>query len=453
MVVGDLATAVDVAVLGAGPGGYVAAIRAAQLGKQVAIIEPGPLGGTCLNLGCIPSKALLAAADRAWGASTLETMGVTTGQVAVDLARMQSWKAGLVERLVKGVGQLLKGNGVEVVKGRGWFLSENEVRVEGEYGAQRYAFERCVVAVGAGPAPLPGLEFDGERVLTPAQALHLVDPPPDLAVIGADYIAAEVATFFAKVGVPVRLLVPAGRRLLDGFDPAAGREVGARLKKLGVTVETKASDPARAVEGAARVVVSNGLTPRTAGLKLDAVGVETDAQGYIRVNDRLQTSNPAVYAVGDVTGGPPLAAVALKQGKVAAEAIAGRPVQYAPQAIPRVAWTDPEVAAVGLTAAEAEAAGYAVASGRFPLAANGRALTLDSGVGFVLTVAERDSGVLLGATVVGARAAELIGEAALALEMGATLTDLAETLHPHPGLGEALQESAEAALGAAVHIL
>jgi dihydrolipoamide dehydrogenase len=200
------------------------------------------------------------------------------------------------------------------------------------------------------------------------------------------------------------------------------------------------------------VVVSAGLTPCTGALNLAQARIKTDAQGFIQVNDRLRTNNPNIYAVGDVTGGLPLAHIAIKQGKVAAETIAGLPAQYAPQAVPRVAWTDPPVAAVGLTASEAEATGYEAVTGRFPLAANGRALTLDSAEGFVQTVAEKGSGVLLGVTIVGAQADSLIGEAALALEMGATLTDLAETLHPHPSLGETLQEAAEAALGIAVHI-
>jgi len=207
------------------------------------------------------------------------------------------------------------------------------------------------------------------------------------------------------------------------------------------------------VAAATQVIVSAGLLPRTGDLDLAQVGVELDEAGFIPVNDRLQTNNPAIYAVGDVTGGLPLATLAIKQAKVAAEDLAGRPVQYAPQAIPRVAWTEPEVASVGLTAAEAEAEGYPVVTGRFPLAANGRALTLGAAEGFALVVAEQATGVLLGVTLVGQGADILIGEAALALEMGATLIDLAETLHPHPGLGEVLQEVAEVALGLPVHVL
>lgn len=451
MVVGDLAVAVDVVVLGAGPGGYVAAIRAAQLGQEVVLVDPGPPGGTCLHAGCIPSKALLAAANCAWQVSTWPEMGITTGQVQIDLAQMQAWKNQVVGQLAKGVKQLLDRHKVQFVSGLGWFMEGNEVRVEGEYGAKRFVFENCIIAVGADPAPLPGLAFDGQRILTPGQALGLTDRPENLAVIGSSTIAAEIAIFYAKLRVPVRLLIPSGRQFLAEFDPAAGRQVLARLKKLGVKVETNVDDLPGVVAGADRVVVAAGLTPRTGRLDLGQVEVKTDDRGFIPVDDRLRTSNPSIYAVGDVTGGPPLASVAYKQGKIAAEHIAGRPVQYAPQALPRMAWTDPEVAAVGLTPAEAEAAGYKIITGRFPLAANGRALTLNAGQGFVLTVAEEESEILLGMTVVGPQAEALIGKAALALEMGATLTDLVETMHPHPGLGEALLESAEAALGVVVH--
>jgi len=452
MVVGDLATSAEVVILGAGPGGYVAAIRAAQLGKEVILVDPGPPGGTCLIHGCVPSKALLTAANHVWQTSNLGDMGIEAGKVKLDLNRMQSWKLGIVDRLVKGVNQLLSGLNVEMIVGAGFFIGEQEIRVEAEYGTKRFSFEQAIIAVGAAPAVLAGLPFDDSRVLTPGQALSLTRLPEKLAVIGSDYIAAEIATLYAKLGVPVRLLIPIGQHLLAEFDPAAGRQVQARLKKLGVEIETRIDDPVQAVADESCVIVSVGLAPRTGDLQLSQAGVDTDERGYIRVNDRMQTGNPGVYAVGDVTGGPPLAHVAFKQGKVAAEHIAGRPAQYAPQAVPRVARTDPQVAAVGLTETEAKAAGYTVITGRFPLAANARALSLNASQGFVQTVAEQDNQVLLGVTIVGPDAETLIGEAALAMEMGATLTDLAETLHPHPSLSETLQEAAEAALGLAIHI-
>lgn len=453
MVVGDLATEVDIVVLGAGPGGYVAAIRAAQLGKQVALVDPGFLGGTCLHEGCIPSKALLTAADQVWKINQAEAMGIKAGPVTVDLARMQQWKTGVVDHLANGVQKLLDAADVEIAQGVGWFLKENEVRVEGKYGAKRFVFEHCLIAVGAEAKPLPGLPFDPKRVITPNQALKLQTLPDSMVVVGSDYIAAETATIFAKLGVPVRLLIPDDHHLLNEFDPVAGRQVQLGLRRLGVTIERNVTDVAQATAEATTIVVSAGVKPRTDAMHLEEVGVQLDEQGFVVVDDRLQSSHPAIFAVGDVTGGPPLATLAIKQGKVAAEAMAGLPVRYAPQAVPRVAWTDPEVAAVGLTMKEATAAGYGVIIDRFPLGGNGRALTLNAPTGVVLTVAEQGSEVLLGATIVAPQASSLIGEIALAIEMGATLTDLAETLHPHPGLGEALQESAESALGRAVHVL
>lgn len=452
MVVGDIATTIEVTILGAGPGGYVAALRAAQLGKEVVLIDPGQPGGTCLLQGCIPAKALLNAADRAWQIANSAEMGLTAGPPQIDLPQMQKWKDGVVERLSKGVKLLLDHRKVEFVQGSAFFLDKNELRVEAEYGAKRFIFDHCIIAVGADAAPLPGLPFDGERVLTPSQALGLTTLPDNLAVIGGDYIAAELATIYAKLGVDVHLLLPEGQQLLSEFDASAGRLVQARLKKLGVTLQTKVSDPAQAAGDAACVIVSNGLIPRTGKLHLDKAGVTLDECGFAQVNERMQTGNPAIYAVGDVTGGPALAHLAFKQGKVAAESIAGRPAQYAPQAVPRVAWTDPAVAAVGLTVAQAEELGYEVIAGRFPLGANGRALTFDAREGFTQVVADKAHEVLLGVTIVGPQADSLIGEAALALEMGATLTDLAETLHPHPSLSEPLMEAAEAALGLAVHI-
>lgn len=448
-----MANAYDVVVIGAGTGGYVAAIRAAQLGQQVVLIDPGPPGGACLHYTCIPTKALLSATEQAARLPRLAEMGIQISGSCVDWKQMLAWKEGVVDRLAKGVRQLLDGHNIGLVEGRGWFLAGRELRVETAEHSLRYTFERCVLAVGADPAPLAGLPFDHERVLSAGEALRRRELPTSLAVVGAGYAAVEVATIFARLGVMVRLLLPAGARLMAEFDPLAGRVVTTQLKRMGVRIETEVADPATAVGDAAQVVVAVGLVPRTADLRLDLPGIETDASGFIRVDRRMRTSNERVYAVGDVNGLASLATAAIKQAKIAAEDLAGLPVEYAPQAIPRVAWTDPPVASVGLTSAEAEAAGYTVTTGRFPLAASGRALTLNAPDGVALVVAEKDSGVLLGATLVGAQAGDLIGEMTLALEMGATLTDIAETLHAHPGLGEALQEASEAALGAAVHLL
>lgn len=452
MVAGDLATAVDVLVLGAGPGGYVAAIRAAQLGREVVIVDPGPLGGTCLHEGCIPSKALLRAADQVWQLSTLAEKGINLSEVKIDLRKMQGWKDGIVRKLTQGIKHLLNHPQIEYISGKGWFINDHEVRVEGGHGSQRFIFEHCIIAVGAGPVALPNLLFDKERILTPSQALRLKNLPDKLALIGADYIAVEIATIFAKLGGLVDLLIPHKQHLLPEFDPSAGRQVQTSLKKLGVNISRMVDEPAKLLETMSHIVVSAGVSPHTDDLNLAQAQVQTDEQGFILVNDCLQTHNPTIYAVGDVTGQPFLANVAMKQGKVAVEHLAGYPTQYVPQATPQAAWTDPEVASVGLTANQAQDLGYQVSSGHFPMAANGQALTLSRPQGFVQTVSEQETEVLLGVTIVGPGATTLIGEAALALEMGATLTDLAETLHPHPALGETLQEAAEAMLGIAIHV-
>jgi dihydrolipoamide dehydrogenase len=436
MVVGDLATNIDVLVLGAGPGGYTAALRAAQLGKEVVLVDPDPPGGSLIGR-IFPAKILLDAAQQYWQIPSWTERGINLGKPELDWSQMQSWKHKQVETAGAEIKRQLDQQQVEVVAGQGWFLAENEARIEAEYGAKRYLFDHAVIAIGAEPTPWPDLPFDGKRVLTPTQALALTELPESLSIVGADYLAAELATLFVKLGAAVRLLPPTGQRLLPEFDPAAGQIVQARLQELGVEIDSNLSD-LKDLTGL--ILVSAGLTPRPVNLGLDKARVTTDAGGFIRVNERQRTSNPAIYAAGAVTGAPPLAHVANKQGRVAAENIAGQIAQFAPQAIPYVAHTDPPVATVGLTPAEAETAGYHVSRSTF----NIQHSTDSSAGGFVQLLTEQGSELLLGATIVGPQADILIGEAALALEMGATLTDLAETLHP--AAGEVLARAAEAAL-------
>lgn len=451
MVVGDVTTAVDVLVLGAGPAGYVAAIRAAQLGKHVTLIDSRPPGGTCLHQGCIPLKALLSASERfqKMHQEELAAMGIQAESVSFDWAKMQVWKQSVVDRLADGVRRLVAGNRVEYVYGTGWFMNNQEARVEGEHGSHRFKFEHCIIAVGADAAPIPQLPYDGKHVLTPEQALMLPELPETLNVVGDDYIALELATLFARLDVKVKLFSP-GEQILADVDPTALRLVQAGLRKLGVQVVTKAT-----IENVSDrpVVISQGVYPHTAGLHLDAAGIEVAPNGGIAVDTMQQSSVSHIYAVGDCTGERPLASVAIKQAKVAAEVLAGQRVQFAPLVTPLVVHTTPELATVGYSAAEATHAGYNVIQGRFPLAANGRALTLGTDTGLALIVANADDGILLGATLVGPRAGDLIGQAALAIEMGATLTDLDEILYAHPSLSEALQEGVESALGRAIHIV
>jgi dihydrolipoamide dehydrogenase len=457
MVVGDVTTAVDVLVLGAGPGGYVAAIRAAQHGRHVTLVDQGPPGGTCLNRGCIPLKALLSASERytQMRSDDLAALGIAAESVVFDWPRMQEWKQSVVNRLTDGVRRLLSGNHIDYVFGKGWFINAHEVRVEGEYGSHRFKFDHCILAVGASPATLPGLSYDGQSILTPEQALALATVPETLNILGDDYITLELATLFARLGVDVKLFSP-GQQILAGVDAAALRLVQTGLRKQGVQVTMKAV-PEQVQDRP--LVISNGAIPHTTDLHLEDAGVKLQENGAIVVNSMQQSSVPHIYAVGDCTVGgtdiptAALASIAMKQGKVAAESVCGQRVQFAPLITPLVVHTTPELATVGYTAEEATKAGYTVVTGRFPLAANGRALTLGTDAGFAMIVANKDDGIVLGATLVGPRAGDLIGQAALAIEMGATLTDLSEIIYAHPGLGEIVLESAENALGRTIHIL
>ncbi|MCB0193526.1 MAG: NAD(P)/FAD-dependent oxidoreductase [Anaerolineae bacterium] len=431
MVVGDVATAVDVIVLGAGPAGYTAAIRAAQLGQDVVIIDPKSGGGSCLNEGCHPADHLLAEARR---------------HQVVNWGALQRRKREIIDAHRQQIERQLERHGVAVAQGKGWFINATEMRVEGQYGALKFIFDQAVIATGGKPTALNTLPFDGEQILTPTQALALEHLPSSIAIIGADYIAAELATLFITLGVPTQLLIPAGHRLLAEFDAVAGQLVETQLKQNGVAIKHDVTISQGFAVKTDKVIVSVGIEPNTAGLHLEAAGVAIDACGFIPVNDRMQTNIPAIYAAGDVTGGPPLAALAIKQGRIAAEAIAGRPVQYAPQALPMAARTDPEIAAVGLTAVQAEALGYDVVSTQLPINAGSYPPLFDASHGFALIVAEKESQLLLGLTLVCPHAGDIISEAALAIELGATLTDLAETIHPYPSLSQVIQHVAEAAL-------
>ncbi len=462
MVVGDVTTAVDVLVLGAGPGGYVAAIRAAQLGHHVTLVDHGPIGGTCLNRGCIPLKALLSSSERYYQTrqEDLAAMGITAETISFDWSRMQAWKQSVVDRLADGVRRLVAGNHIEYVYGKGWFINAQEARVEGEHGSHRFKFDHCILAVGANATTHPDLPFDGAQVLTPEQALALPALTESLSILGNDYIALELATLFARLGVKVKLFSP-GEQILPGFDTAALRLIQSGLRKLGIQVVPVGADLSRPspiyrpqfIAPDQPVVISQGVSPQTTELRLDAAGVHLTENGGIAVNSMQQSNLPHIYAVGDCTGGRALASIAMKQGKVAAEVLSGQRVQFAPLVTPQVVHTTPEIATVGYTAEQAKQEGYDIITGRFPLAANGRALTLGSDNGAAFVVANVDDGVLLGATIVGPRAGDMIGQVALAIEMGATLTDLSEILYAHPNLSEVLLESTENALGRAVHML
>ncbi|MFQ5794182.1 MAG: dihydrolipoyl dehydrogenase [Candidatus Bipolaricaulia bacterium] len=471
MVVGDIAVGTEVLVIGAGPGGYVAAIRAAQLGKEVTLVDADKLGGVCLNYGCIPSKALITAAhffDRitAWGDRGIEVDGVQ-----VNFEKLQAWKAGVVKRLVSGVDQLCKGNSVEVIFGRASFTATNRARIEIEAGIQHIEFKHAIIATGSRSIELPGFEFDGERILSSRHTLDLDEIPERLLVIGGGYIGLELGDTYAKLGSQVTVIELTGQ-LLPGTDPDLVKVVERRLKKDGVTVHlntqatgvededqegsiqvTVAHDEQTETLEVDRVLVTVGRRPNSEGFGLEEIGVEVDDQGFIVVDQQLSTSVPRIYAIGDVAGGPMLAHKASHEGIIAAEVIAGLPSAADYVAVPAVIFTDPEIATVGLTEAQANEQGYETITGRFPFAALGRALTTGETAGFVKIVADAETEVVLGVHIVGPEASNLISEATLALEMAATVEDLALTIHPHPTLPESLMEAAEDVVAKAIHIL
>src|SRR6266513_407250 len=460
---------VDVLVIGAGPGGYPAAIRAAQRQKRVLLVERDRLGGECLNYGCIPSKALIHTANLVHAIERAAERGVETGPVKVDMARLQQWKSAVVQRLSNGVGQLCKGNGVDVLAGHASFTGPDRATVRTPSGSEEIAFTDAIIATGGRPSDLPAFRFDGKRVLSTKEALELPRIPPNLAVIGGGISGLEIGTFYAKLGTRV-VVIEILDQILPGTDPEAVRIVARRLQKLGVEVHTKSQargwrvDKDQSVidvltpEGliarrADCVLVTVGRRPNTDELNVDRAGVEFAPRGYVKVDRQLRTSNPHVFAIGDVVGPPFLAHKATKEGLIAAEVIAGHPAELDYRALPAEIFTDPEIATVGLQEPEAAAQGRKVRIGKVPFAAIGRAVTTGEYDGFVKLLADPSSNVLLGATIAGPDASDLISELSLGIEMGATIADIALTIHPHPTLPEAIMESAEAALGEAIHVL
>ena len=468
MAVGLESRRCDVAVVGAGPGGYVAAIRAAQLGKRVLLIERRErLGGVCLNEGCIPSKALIHAADLAWEVRHASAMGIEADGVRVDVPRLVAWKDGIVERLTGGVAFLCRKAGVEVVRGEARLTSARTLVVETAEAPFGVEFENVILATGSSPMTVPGFEPDGERIVGPREALSPRRIPERLVVIGAGYVGLELGTVYAKLGsrVTVVEMLP---ELFPALDRDVAKVVERRLKKLKIRLLLghraagfEAGDPAVVVAApesgepvrleADTVLVATGRVPNSRGIGLEAAGVATGDRGFVTVDGRQETNVPGIFAIGDLTGGALLAHAAYWQAKTAAEAIAGEPAAFDHASIPAVIYTDPEVAWAGLGEAAARAAGHDVAVGTFPMRASGRAMTLGAVDGFVKVVAERGSGLLLGTVAVGRGVGEIITEAALALEMGAHLEDVAGTIHPHPTLSEAFVEAVEAAMGKAVH--
>jgi dihydrolipoyl dehydrogenase len=460
----------DAVVIGAGPGGYVAAIRLAQLGKKTALVEKEALGGVCLNWGCIPSKALIAAANLVEEIRGAGERGILAEPPRVDVAKLREFKNAVVKKLVGGVGTLEKGNGVEVVKGTATFVAPNAVEVSGGDGEKtRLEAPAFIVATGAKPVEIPGFAFDGKDVWSAKEAVDLPEIPKRLVCIGGGVIGMELGTVYAKLGSQVTF-VEALPQILTGVDPEAVRLVQKGIRQRGGTVHVNAKAKGferkggslavhLEVDGKAqdvecdRILVGVGFRPNSGGAGLEQVGVKIGPKGFVEVDEQFRTSVPSIYAIGDLAAPPFLAHKAFKEGEIAAEAIAGMKSAKDWVALPAAIFTDPEIGAVGLSEDEARAQGYDPIVGKFPFAALGRALAIDHAEGFVKVVGDRASKLLLGATICGAEASDLVAEAALALEMGAYLEDVALTIHAHPTLSEALMEACKAALGEAIHAL
>ncbi|MFD2443358.1 dihydrolipoyl dehydrogenase [Bacillus sp. CGMCC 1.16607] len=468
MVVGDFPIETDTLVIGAGPGGYVAAIRAAQLGQKVTIVEKANLGGVCLNVGCIPSKALISAGHRYESAKHSDSMGIIAENVKVDFTKVQEWKAGVVKKLTSGVEGLLKGNKVEIVRGEAYFVDANTLRVMDENSAQTYNFKHAIIATGSRPIELPAFKYS-KRVLDSTGALALDAIPEKIVVIGGGYIGTELSGAYANFGTQVTILEGTDE-ILNGFEKQMSALVKRNLKKKGAEIITKAL--AKSVQEnensvtvtyevngeektaeADYVFVMVGRKPNTDELGLEQVGIEMAERGIIKTDKQCRTNISNIFAIGDVIEGPPLAHKASYEGKIAAEVIAGHPAVIDYQAIPAVVFSDPELASVGYSEAQAKEAGIEVTTAKFPFAANGRALALNATDGFVKLVTRKDDGLVIGAQIAGPSASDMIAELGLAIEAGMTAEDLAMTIHAHPTLGEITMEAAEVAIGSPIHIV
>ncbi|MEH7393083.1 dihydrolipoyl dehydrogenase [Bacillus sp. JJ1474] len=458
----------DTIVIGAGPGGYVAAIRAAQLGQKVTIVEKENLGGVCLNVGCIPSKALITAGHHFHQAQNLDVFGLSVPNVEVDFSKVQAFKESVVNKLTGGVGALLKGNKVEIEKGTATFVDANTVKINSVEGEKNIRFKNAIIATGSRPVELPTMKFSN-RIIDSTGALNLQEIPKSLVVVGGGVIGVELVGAYANFGVKVTIL-EGQSEILNGIDKKATSLVKRNLKKKGVDIFTKAIvEGAKETENGVEVtceingekrvfeadylLVSVGRKPNTDKIGLEAAGVEIGEKGLIKTDNQCRTSVPHIYAIGDIVSGPQLAHKASYEGKIAAEAIAGEKAIVDYTCIPAVVFSEPEIAVVGHSEESAKKAGIDTNVSKFPFAANGRAIALNQTEGFVQLITRADNDMVIGGQIIGPNASDMIAEIALAIEAGLTAEDLALTIHAHPTLGEIVMETAEVALGNPIHIV
>lgn len=465
----------DAVVIGAGPGGYPTGIRLGQLKVKTAVVEREYMGGVCLNVGCIPSKAVIHAAKMFDKMGHADDIGISiAAKPVIDMKKMQEWKGTVVNKLTSGVRTLVKGNGSTIIEGTARLAKSgpdgHRVIVTSSKGETTLIAKNVVIATGSRPMEIPGFKIDQQRIIDSTGALALDAVPARLIVIGGGYIGLELGMAYAKLGSKVTV-VEATPGLLGSMDKDCVAVVARKLKKMGVevmldakakswedkgdravlTVELK--DGKAATIDADKILLSVGRRPNTENLGLEEAGVALDKRGYIVADDQLRTNVPGIYAIGDVIGGMMLAHKATKEGEVVAEIIAGHKAAVDVRTIPAVVFTDPEIASAGLTEDEAKAKGHQVKVGKFPFAALGRALGVNDTEGFAKSIVDAKTEEILGIHIVGNGASDLISEAALAIEMGAVAQDINLTVHPHPTLSEALREATAAAIGEAVHVM
>lgn len=450
----------QVVVLGSGPGGYTAAFRAADLGLDVVLIEKNPtLGGVCLNVGCIPSKALLHAAKVITEAEEMDHFGVSLGKPKIDIDKLRGWKQSVVDKLVGGLGGLAKARKVTVVEGKGMFSSANSIDVETADGKKVITFDQCIVAAGSEPVTLPFIPHEDARVIDSTGALELDSIPNKLLVLGGGIIGLEMGTVYEALGSKVTV-VEFMDQIIPGCDKDIVKPLAKRLESRFEEIRTKTKVTAvkaqknglkvtmEGPDGAEdklfdKVLVAVGRRPNGALIALDKAGVAVDEKGFVPVDNQMRTNQPHIFAIGDVVGQPMLAHKAVHEGKVAAEVCAGEKRAFDARVIPSVAYTDPEVAWVGVTETDAKAQGMKVGKGVFPWAASGRSLSLGRDEGITKVIFDPEDDRVIGAAIVGPNAGDLIAEVALAIEMGADATDLGHTIHPHPTLSETVNFAAE----------
>lgn len=470
MVVGDFAVELETVVIGSGPGGYVAAIRAAQLGQKVAIVERDKIGGVCLNVGCIPSKALINAGHVYQNAVNADRFGISAKEVEIDFKRTQEWKDNdVVNQLTAGVEMLLKKNKVEIIKGEAFFVDANTMRVvnEEEDSAQTYSFKNAIIATGSRPIEIKGFPYGG-RIIDSTGGLNLQEVPESFAVIGGGVVGSELGTVYANLGAEVTI-IEGSPQLLPSFEKDMVRVVERQMKKKGMKIHTKSMAKEAVDNGDSvtikfeakgkeqeltvdYVMVSVGRRPNTDEMGLEQAGVKLTDSGHIEVDKQGRTNVPNIFAIGDAVPGAALAHKASYEGKVAAAAIAGKADEVDYIGMPAVAFTDPEIASVGHTEASAKEAGIEVVASKFPFGGNGRALSLDETDGFVRLVTTKEDNIIVGGQVVGPSASEVLTELIVAVETGMNAEDISLIVHSHPSLGETVMDAAELALGLPIHI-